>query len=140
MTTSRITDEALNQLIAIESLASDNASYDNRQADSIYHSDVVSALEELRQCRAVAAAPAESEVIYCYHYNVEMKTCNRAGYIGTRERVIDRVSYYSLMALIGEANNDTVTAILSLGYLGEKRDFLQLQNDSCQVKVSGGAV
>lgn len=51
MTMSRITDESLNQLIAIESLASDNASYDNRQADSIYHSDVVSALEELQQRR-----------------------------------------------------------------------------------------
>lgn len=48
MTTSRISDESLNQLIAIESLARDNATHDNRQIDQIYHSDIVSALEELR--------------------------------------------------------------------------------------------
>ncbi|EAA9899998.1 hypothetical protein JQP88_001771 [Salmonella enterica] len=51
MTMNRITDQSLNQLIAIESLASDNASNDNRSADYIYHSDVVSALEELQQRR-----------------------------------------------------------------------------------------
>ncbi|HFW4715249.1 TPA: hypothetical protein ACIVNS_001030 [Salmonella enterica subsp. enterica serovar Birkenhead] len=51
MTMNRITDQSLNQLIAIESLASDNASNDNRSADYIYHSDGVSALEELQQRR-----------------------------------------------------------------------------------------
>ncbi|EAA1831818.1 hypothetical protein EYA31_11760 [Salmonella enterica subsp. enterica serovar Napoli] len=55
MTMRRITDESLNQLIAIESLASDNASDDHRQADCIYHSDVVSALEELQQRRKTDA-------------------------------------------------------------------------------------
>ena len=55
MTMNRITDESLNQLIAIESLASDNAGDDKRQADQIYHSDIVSALEELRDCRNSAA-------------------------------------------------------------------------------------
>ncbi|WP_436859591.1 DUF7415 domain-containing protein [Citrobacter tructae] len=57
MTMNRITDESLNQLIAIESLASDNAGDDKRQADQIYHSNIVSALEELRDCRNSAASP-----------------------------------------------------------------------------------
>ncbi|MCX9067682.1 hypothetical protein NLN84_19095 [Citrobacter portucalensis] len=51
MTMNRITDQSLNQLIAIESLASDNAGDDKRQADQIYHSNIVSALEELQQRR-----------------------------------------------------------------------------------------
>lgn len=51
MTMNRINDQSLNLLIAIESLASDNASNANRSADYIYHSEVVSALEELQQRR-----------------------------------------------------------------------------------------
>ncbi|ECY3719262.1 hypothetical protein ACFGRG_004198 [Salmonella enterica] len=51
MTMNRITDESLNQLIAIESLANDNAHEERRIVDQIYHAGIVAALEELRERR-----------------------------------------------------------------------------------------
>ncbi|HDG1693315.1 TPA: hypothetical protein PFE29_000106 [Kluyvera ascorbata] len=95
--------------------------------------DAAKGLGELLQRRSEGAA--EGVVIHCYHYNAEMKTCHRAGYIGTRERVADRESYYRLMELIGEVNNDTVTGIVSLGYLGETIELLQ--GDCQQIAVNG---
>lgn len=147
MTMDRITDESLNQLIAIESLASDNASNAKRMVDGIYHSNMVSALEELRDYRASAAIAAsykdaftESVDIYCYHYNAEMKTSHRAGYIGSSEKVADRESYMRLMTLIGEANNDTVTGLVSLSYLGKTKEFLSEQCNCRAMARNGGAV
>ncbi|EAZ0194038.1 TPA: hypothetical protein G8L55_002781 [Salmonella enterica] len=54
MTINRITDESLNQLIAIESLANDNAHEERRIVDQIYHAGIVAALEELRERREVS--------------------------------------------------------------------------------------
>ncbi|EBO7991094.1 hypothetical protein D2W88_22440 [Salmonella enterica] len=51
MNMNRITDESLNQLIAIESLANDNAHEERRTVDQIYHAGIVAALEELRERR-----------------------------------------------------------------------------------------
>ena len=99
--------------------------------------DAVKGLGELLQRRSEDTA--ECVVIHCYHYNAEMKTCHRAGYIGTPERVADRESYYRLMELIGEVNNDTVTCIVSLGYLGETSELLQVQGDCQQIAVNGSA-
>lgn len=67
---------------------------------------------------AAPPAPVVPDKIYCYHYNVETNECGRAGYIGTPDRVVDRGSYERLMAKIGEVNDCTVTAIISLSYLG----------------------
>lgn len=102
-----------------------------------FHQRLLAGLVELQQRRKDEAA--EREVIHCYHYNAEMKTSHRTGYVGTRERVADRASYYHLMELIGELNNDTVTGIVSLGYLGETSELLQEQDDCQQMAVNGGA-
>ncbi|PLE62409.1 hypothetical protein B6I76_30625 [Klebsiella pneumoniae] len=59
MTMNRITDESLSQLAAIEWLASDNASDENRQADQIYHSNVAAALCELQERRKVETSPQQ---------------------------------------------------------------------------------
>lgn len=101
-----------------------------------FHPRLLAGLVELLQRRKDEAA--EREVIHCYHYNAEMKTSHRAGYVETRERVADRASYFRLMELIGEINNDTVTCIVSLGYLGETSELLQVQDDCQQMAVNGG--
>ncbi|HHR9953634.1 hypothetical protein [Citrobacter freundii] len=54
MTMNHITNESLNQLIAIESLANDNAQEERRIVDQIYHAGIVAALEELRERRATS--------------------------------------------------------------------------------------
>lgn len=64
MTMNRITDESLNQLIAIESLASDNASDNNRLADQIYHANVMAGLEELKERRE---AELNAEPVGSFH-------------------------------------------------------------------------
>ncbi|EDR3919214.1 hypothetical protein LIS46_001790 [Salmonella enterica] len=51
MNMNRITDESLNQLIAIESLANNNAHEERRTVDQIYNAGIVAALEELRERR-----------------------------------------------------------------------------------------
>lgn len=50
-TMQNLTNESLNQLIAIESLANDNAHEERRTVDQIYHAGIVAALEELRERR-----------------------------------------------------------------------------------------
>ncbi|EPM4187410.1 hypothetical protein ACNI4H_05270 [Klebsiella aerogenes] len=54
MTNNQLTNESLNQLIAIESLANDNAREERRIVDQIYHAGIVAALEELRERRATS--------------------------------------------------------------------------------------
>lgn len=51
MTNTLLTNESLNQLIAIESLANDKAHEEHRIIDQIYHAGIVAALEELRERR-----------------------------------------------------------------------------------------
>ncbi|EAN0852635.1 hypothetical protein D7C21_14905 [Salmonella enterica] len=85
---------------------------------------VADAAEQLQKFRESSVSGRER--VYCYHYHAETARGNRAGYIGTTERVLDLPSYYALMHLIGKANDSTATAILSLSYLGktwqEKRE------------------
>ncbi|WP_200864667.1 DUF7415 domain-containing protein [Pantoea sp. AS-PWVM4] len=69
MTINRLTIESLNTLIGIESLASDSALEGKRLADQIYHSDIVSALKELRNYRI-------SESVQTVHHWSDLCTDN----------------------------------------------------------------
>lgn len=64
MTTQRLTNESLNQLIAIESLAVERNREERRTSDLIYHLEVMAALEELREYRDAASA-AQLKLLPC---------------------------------------------------------------------------
>lgn len=81
---------------------------------------VANAAEQLKTFRE--GAGAKRDRFYCYHYHAETIDGNRAGYIGTTRKVLDRHSYHALMSMIGDANDSTVIGLLSLSYLGEKSE------------------